>query len=202
MTTRQENALKTRQKLIDVTHELIKEKGFYKLSITDITQKAGVAVGTFYVYFKHKEEIVLDICKGLFQQTQLKLDENKNLSITERLCLYFKCFVEEIQGYKIHIVREWIKGVIEENSHSEDMGSIKWQYDFEMLKNIISEAVKNNELKPETPIDTLTNIILCQVYGMFTVWCMTNGAFEPEKWVQTFCDTELKPMLQPYLREE
>ena len=65
MTKRQENAIKTRQKLLNVTHELIKEKGFYKLSISDITDKAGVAAGTFYVYFNHKEDIVLEICKNL-----------------------------------------------------------------------------------------------------------------------------------------
>ena len=38
MTKRQENALKTRQKLLDVAHNLIKTKGFYKLSVEDITK--------------------------------------------------------------------------------------------------------------------------------------------------------------------
>ncbi|MBR1618075.1 TetR/AcrR family transcriptional regulator, partial [bacterium] len=94
MTNRQENALKTRQKLLDVTHNLIKQKGFYKLNIEDITQSAGVAKGTFYTYFKHKEEIVLEICKGLFKQTQSKLEQLKNSNISERLFCYFECFIK------------------------------------------------------------------------------------------------------------
>lgn len=199
MTTRQENALKTRQKLLDVTNELIKEKGFYKLSIGDITERAGVAKGTFYIYFKHKEEIVLEICKNLFKETQLKLDKIKDSNITERLCLYFDCFIKEVQSYKIHIVREWIKGLVEKNENSDSMGTIKWQYDFKMLKNIISNAVENKELKSDTPINTLCEIILTQMYGMFTVWCMSDGIFEPRDWTKKFADFQLKAILKDYL---
>lgn len=198
MPTRQENALKTRQNLLDVTHELIKEKGFYKLSIADITQRAGVAKGTFYIYFKHKEEIVFELCKNLFKETQLKLDEIKNADITEKLCLFFDCYVKEIQGYQIHIVREWIKGIVEKNENNDSMGTIKWQYDNEILKNIISYAISNKELKPDTPIDTLTHIILCEIYGMFTCWCMSDGSFNPEKSVKDFCEIQLKTIINKY----
>ena len=58
MTKRQENALKTRQKLIDTTENLLKTNGFNALCVEDITRSAGVAKGTFYIYFKHKEDIV------------------------------------------------------------------------------------------------------------------------------------------------
>ena len=199
MTTRQKNALKTRQKLLDVTNELIKEKGFYKLSIGDITERAGVAKGTFYIYFKHKEEIVLEICKNLFKETQLKLDKIKDSNITERLCLYFDCFIKEVQSYKIHIVREWIKGLVEKNENSDSMGTIKWQYDFKMLKNIISNAVKNKKLKANTPINTLCEIILTQMYGMFTCWCMSDGEFNPEKEIKYFSEIQLKTIIEKYL---
>lgn len=198
MVTRQENALKTRQKLMDVTDALIKKKGFNKLSIEEITQNAGVAKGTFYIYFKHKEEIVLEICKNLFKETQLKLDEIKDSDIIERICCYFECFIKEVQSYKIHIVREWIKGLVEKNENSDSMGTIKWQYDFEMLKNIISDAVENKELKADTPINTLCEIILTQMYGMFTCWCMSDGNFDPEKMIQEFSEIQLKQIIDKY----
>ncbi|MBR1424766.1 TetR/AcrR family transcriptional regulator [bacterium] len=198
MPTRQENALKTRQKLLDVTNALIKEKGFYNLNVTDITQRADVATGTFYTYFKHKEEIVLEICKNLFKETQLKLEQSKNSDISQRLCLYFDCFIKEVQSYKLHIVREWIKGLVEQNQNNESMGNIKWQYDFEMLNNIISEAVENKELKSNTPINKLCEIILTQMYGMLTCWCMSGGDFNPERAIKEFSDIQLKPIITKY----
>ena len=199
MTTRQENALKTRQKLLDVTDAMIKEKGFYNLNVIDITRRAEVAVGTFYTYFRHKEEIVLEICKNLFKETQLKLEQNKDSDIVQRLCLYFECFIKEVQSYKIHIVREWIKGIVEKNQNNESMGIIKWQYDFAMLKKIISNAVGNKELKSDTPINTLCEIILTQMYGMLTVWCMSDGEFNLEKAIKVFCEIQLKTIINKYL---
>jgi AcrR family transcriptional regulator len=43
------------------------EKGFYKTSIADIIQKAGVARGTFYLYFKNKQHIFISLLDALLQ---------------------------------------------------------------------------------------------------------------------------------------
>ena len=75
MTKRQENALKTRKKLIDTTETLLKTNGFNALCVEDITKAAGVAKGTFYVYFKHKEDIVSEICRGYFKQIENKIND-------------------------------------------------------------------------------------------------------------------------------
>mgnify|MGYP002624497574 CR=1 FL=1 len=198
MTKRQENALKTRQRLLEVADKLIHEKGFCNLNIEDITQEAGVAKGTFYVYFKHKEDIVIEICKCLFEETKLKLEKIKNSDITERICCYFECFIKEVQSYQIHIVREWLKGIIEKNPDRESMGIIKWNYDVEMLKDIITNAVKNKELKSDTPVDTLSKVIICEMYGMLTCWCMSDGEFNPEGMAKEFCKIQLKRLIEQY----
>ena len=52
MTKRQEQALLTRQKLLDTAENMLKTNGFNALSVDDITKTAGVAKETFYVYFK------------------------------------------------------------------------------------------------------------------------------------------------------
>lgn len=48
---------KTRQKILDAAEAEFGEKGFHHGSISGITQRAGVALGTFYTYFESKEEI-------------------------------------------------------------------------------------------------------------------------------------------------
>ena len=56
-TKRQENALKTKQKLIDTASELISSGEFNDFNIEEITKACGVAKGTFYLYFKDKYDI-------------------------------------------------------------------------------------------------------------------------------------------------
>jgi len=47
----------TREKLLHAAEAEFGERGFSEASIASITQRAGVALGTFYVYFESKEEI-------------------------------------------------------------------------------------------------------------------------------------------------
>jgi len=48
---------KTREKLLRAAEVEFGERGFHAVAISDITRGAGVALGTFYVYFESKEEI-------------------------------------------------------------------------------------------------------------------------------------------------
>ena len=77
----------------------------------------------------------------------------------------------------------------------------KWQYDMNMLENILINAVKNNELKENTPVELLTNLIISQLYGMMTCWCMSDGPFEPEEWTKKFADFQLKTILSEYINK-
>ena len=52
-----ENKLKKRTALLDSAYELFTTMGFTKTTVRDIAHKAGVAKGTFYLYFKDKTDI-------------------------------------------------------------------------------------------------------------------------------------------------
>jgi AcrR family transcriptional regulator len=49
-----------RKLLYDCAKELFGVKGFKDTNISEITQKAGVAVGTFYKYYPSKEKLFMD----------------------------------------------------------------------------------------------------------------------------------------------
>lgn len=52
-----DNKNRKRTALLENAFDLFITKGINKTSISDIVQKAGVAKGTFYLYFKDKEDI-------------------------------------------------------------------------------------------------------------------------------------------------
>ena len=59
---------RTRQKLLDAAEAIFGERGYERASITEITQRAGVAQGTFYVYFPDKQTIFEELVRGLSQR--------------------------------------------------------------------------------------------------------------------------------------
>jgi len=52
-----ERGRRTRNKLLEAAEIEFGEKGYYEAGISGITNRAGVALGTFYTYFESKEEI-------------------------------------------------------------------------------------------------------------------------------------------------
>jgi AcrR family transcriptional regulator len=54
----------TREKLINAAKVLILEKGYHNTNSNEIAKKAGVAVGSFYLYFSDKKGILLEILKN------------------------------------------------------------------------------------------------------------------------------------------
>ncbi|NJE13628.1 TetR/AcrR family transcriptional regulator [Thermococcus sp. LS2] len=48
----------TREKILKAARELFAEKGYDKTTVDEIVERAGVAKGTFYNYFKSKEELI------------------------------------------------------------------------------------------------------------------------------------------------
>ncbi len=52
---------KKRQLVVDTALRLFAEKGFENVSVDEIIAAAGISKGTFYHYFKNKDEMVLDL---------------------------------------------------------------------------------------------------------------------------------------------
>ncbi|MBQ7450830.1 TetR/AcrR family transcriptional regulator [bacterium] len=202
MTKRQENALKTRQKLIDTAESLLKKNGFNALCVEDITNATGVAKGTFYVYFKHKEDIVAEICRGYFKEIETQINKMSGSDLIEKLSLYFDNFMKAVELYGINICREWVRASIDPKTAPDNTDMSKWQYDVNMLQSILNNAVKNKELKENTPVELVSHLIISELYGMMTCWCMSDGVFEPKDWTHKFSEFQLKALLNEYLIQD
>ena len=196
MNKRQLCAQETKRKLISTALELLKEKGFDAINVEDITKKAGVAKGTFYIYFKHKEDIVLEISRVPFGEIAEEHKNMKDAELFDKLRHYFRRFMEQVEFCGIQICREWIRNVIDPNNVPETMDSRKWFFDYEMLESILKNSP---ELKEDAPVELLTHIIISELYGMMISWCMSDGKFEPLEWTDKFCNIQLKAVFEPYL---
>ncbi len=58
----------TRERLKDAAHEVFVEKGYHGTKVVDIIERAGCGHGTFYDYFKSKDEALLAILDELIRE--------------------------------------------------------------------------------------------------------------------------------------
>ena len=181
MNKRQELAMQTREKLINSAKKVIIEKGYNETSIEDITKEAKVATGTFYTYFKAKEDIISALGFPNFEklkETTLKMNE----SVDKKLKYYFKEFMVLIEEYDIEICRQWTIYNI------SPKGIDKIGFDTDTVNDILKLSVQKGELSKNTPINELTHFIVSELYGMMLNWCMSNKTFEPLEYCDKFSD--------------
>ena len=67
----------TRSKLIEAGKRVIFKKGFHGARVSDITSDAGLAHGTFYIYFKSKEEFLLELLLSVREEILTLIEDGK-----------------------------------------------------------------------------------------------------------------------------
>lgn len=95
MPTKEEKKLIKRTKIIDAAYELFTKNGIDVTPIDEVVKKAGVAKGTFYLYFRDKydltDQIVLHECslivKQSIEETERETAE-KDVNPVEKIMLF------------------------------------------------------------------------------------------------------------------
>ena len=110
-------ALRTRQRLLDATAELLEERGVLELTVADIARKAETSPGLFYHYFREVEEAALVLAQQAADEmsTLLELFDGVWIGHTglERARALARGFVEHWESHR---------AVLLLRNHSADRG--------------------------------------------------------------------------------
>jgi AcrR family transcriptional regulator len=90
----------TRAMILDTAHEVFKEMGYYNSSVSEITRRCNISMGTFYLYFKNKEQVFLelnDLIISRFIDKINSLSLNK-LNFEKRINAIIKLLYEHIKS--------------------------------------------------------------------------------------------------------
>ena len=98
------NKQKKRDSLLNASFDFFMTKGLEKTSISDIIEKAGVAKGTFYLYFKDKYDIrnklVIHKSAQLFSSAYEALQKSDIELIQDKIIFVVDHIIEELAGNK------------------------------------------------------------------------------------------------------
>ncbi len=101
----EENKLKKRESLLDTAFKLFTEKGIHNTSISDIVEQAGVAKGTFYLYFKDKYDInnklVVHRASRLFDDALEHMHESVVTGYRDRILFVINDIIDSLTEDKV-----------------------------------------------------------------------------------------------------
>lgn len=99
--------LRTRQRLLDAAEQVFAELGYHDSSIVKLTETAGVAQGTFYLYFESKKQIFNELVRDLNRRVRHAMKEASSQGTTRLeaellgFAAYFRFTAEHTALYRI-----------------------------------------------------------------------------------------------------
>lgn len=196
MTNRQLAAAETRKKLVEAAKTIICDKGLTNTQIEEITDACGVSKGTFYTYFKRKEDIVFELSEGIFDEILANAKDCKG-TIIQKLENYMINFSGYIEKSSVKLAQEWIKNVVDPDI--TDVGINKLHKDLSAVTEILQSGIRTGLLKDDTPVKQLADTINDLLYGQMLCWTMSGGTYSFEERTKEFCKTYLNILLKQYL---
>lgn len=138
-----------KQQIADAARELFSNFGYKSVSVDQIAQKANVAKGTIYLYFKDKDDLFFNLVKELMVEMKDFVDsvEKKKLSLLDEIheVVYSLLMFRTKQKFLYRISRE------ANELRTPNACSMMKMIEDQMLNYLdekLDEAVKDHIIKP------------------------------------------------------
>ncbi len=94
-----------RESILEAAASLFLKEGFFKVTMDMVAEKAGVAKGTLYLYFKNKDELFASVIQSrvqrIVEEARGVVDASRSLDeLIDNLFVFANKFVDEIGIYK------------------------------------------------------------------------------------------------------
>jgi TetR/AcrR family fatty acid metabolism transcriptional regulator len=129
------------RKIIDAATKVFAKKGFYNAKVSEIAHEAGIADGTIYIYFKHKDDILIslfeekmkEVLDNMKQQISLESDPLKKI---EKFALVHLKLIQDNKD-----IAEIIQVELRQSSKfMKNYHNIKFLEYLDLIGNIIQEG--------------------------------------------------------------
>ncbi|MEJ2544058.1 MAG: TetR/AcrR family transcriptional regulator [Calditrichaceae bacterium] len=172
-----DSKLKKKNRIIEAAVKVFAKKGFYLAKVSDVAKAANVADGTIYLYFKNKDDLLIN----LFEQ--------KMELILQRFKEDLKDITDPVE--KLHRFVDVYFTLIEEDKELADVfqvelrQSAKFLKDYHnekfldflfMIKSIIQEGMENGFFRTDLNADVVKIMIFGTVDEVARQWILGADA--------------------------
>ena len=169
----------TREKVYLASIDLMKKNGFQDTTIRDICNKANVSVGTFYCYFKSKndvlKELYLNADKFFYQFVANEIFEKE---FFEKLNLFVYYYAKLNTETGLDMLRVLYSPWNEWFAQTRPMQDV--------LLDIITDGQKIGKIRTDLSAEEITGYFFTTLRGVCYDWCVNNAKFDMEQRMQEY----------------
>ncbi|MBR0094894.1 MAG: TetR/AcrR family transcriptional regulator [Synergistaceae bacterium] len=201
MMTREEQKQETRAKILAAAIHLIAKNGVNGTSIRDITSRAGVAAGTFYLYFDSKEDVIRCLDRREHKELLAKVKAMEGLTCVQRIYKYFSEWYKIGGKLEPGFIREWHRLMMSNARDNEANEMPGGEMEASHIHELLSDALEAGELDENIPLDDIARMWICGLWGSSIYLCVAPNRVSRDKVARDFLEHIIKPSLNPYLTQ-
>lgn len=174
-----------RELILDAAIEIFARKGSHQATIAEIAQKARVALGTVYVYFNSKDDLLQQCIKESIEKEIKTIIENtKNIADPmERLIAFFQHHIELVSERPFIARFITVEARQNENFTTRNPGYNPLNHYVEYVKDITTKAVAKNQIKNIDP-EALAFLLVGSMDIVLWHWLASDHKIDIEAIIQ------------------
>ncbi len=165
------------QRILDAALAVFAEKGFFVSRVSDIADRANVADGTVYLYFKNKDEILATAISSAFDtfMNHARTELEKIADPAERLRRLARLHLEALGGNRNAAIVFQME-LRQSTRLSEFSRHHLFEY-FSLVRTAIQEGQQRGEFRQDLPDKVAANCFFGALDEMVTSWVLSENDF-------------------------
>lgn len=172
LTQRKIQAQKTKKTIYEAAMQLMNKKGFGNTTIAEISKKANVSVGTFYLYYKTKEDIFFE----LYQKADVYFKNDVAGQLTgksalDQIIIFFSNYARYNQDQGVDAISQLY-------NTKNKLFITKGRYMHLLLEKIIKEGQTGQEIIADMSPQEIADYLFIMARGTVYDWCLHDGDYD------------------------
>lgn len=173
--TRKAKAAKTKKKIYHAAVALMDKQGFEKTTVSQISKKAGVSVGAFYLYFKSKNDIFTE----KYKMFDMYFEKEVVPKLTQEDA--FDQIVAFFEAYALWDKKEGCDAVRKLFNNQNKLFTDKERYTYQLLIRIIREGQEKNQLIAKIDAEEIATYLYTIARGTVYDWYINSAQYDIEE---------------------
>lgn len=159
-----------RREIMAAARELFVEQGYDSVSMRKVAEKIEYSPTTIYLYFKDKQDLLVNICEETFANLQQSLERIENTSGDPLVCLkkgmraYIEFGLQHPSDYTLVFIISPEPPVSEDGEEYKYDGSMG-QRAFTHLETMVTQCIQQGKIKKGDPA-TISQTIWASLHGL------------------------------------
>jgi len=172
MTDKQDRRSQRTQRLLsDAFVQLLREKGYNEITVSDIIARANIGRSTFYSHYRDKDDLFVNELDRVIEALSHQIPEQEEMPFFPSLGL-FRHVSEQYELYKALL---WTPGIDLLIKHMQ-----------KSLSSRIEQGLQQSKKEWETPLPILANFIAGSFLTLLKWWLENKMIYSPEEMDQIF----------------